>query len=109
MTALGQHSMVPPFYANRAKIAPRTRTAREAHSVAIECFLARLGKSLHPPIVRQASQKNKSDGSTAGQPGPGFEPVFCGVCVVHFRGGGGGAPGPQHIWLKMTASLCLSF
>ena len=41
-------------------------------SAAIECFLARLGKSLHPPIgpVRQASQKNKSDSSTAGHLGP---------------------------------------
>eukprot|EP00670_Eutreptiella_braarudii_P016232 CAMPEP_0174322556 /NCGR_PEP_ID=MMETSP0810-20121108/11070_1 /TAXON_ID=73025 ORGANISM="Eutreptiella gymnastica-like, Strain CCMP1594" /NCGR_SAMPLE_ID=MMETSP0810 /ASSEMBLY_ACC=CAM_ASM_000659 /LENGTH=38 /DNA_ID= /DNA_START= /DNA_END= /DNA_ORIENTATION= len=25
MTALEQHSMVPPFYANRAKVAPRAR------------------------------------------------------------------------------------
>ena len=39
MTAVGQHSMVPPFYANRAKVAPRartahtTRTAREAPSL----------------------------------------------------------------------------
>ena len=34
MTALGQHSMVPPFYANRAKVAPCARTAREAPSLA---------------------------------------------------------------------------
>ena len=36
-----------------------------------------------PPIrsVRPAYQKNNSNGSTAGQPGPGLEPVFCGVCV----------------------------
>ena len=33
MTALGQHSMVPPLYANRAKVAPRARTAREAPSL----------------------------------------------------------------------------
>ena len=32
MTALGQHSMVPLFYANRASIALRARTAREAPS-----------------------------------------------------------------------------
>ena len=32
ITALGQHSMVPTFYANWAKVAPRTRTAREAPS-----------------------------------------------------------------------------
>ena len=39
MTALGQHSMVPPFYANRAKVAPRARTAntaREAPSMGIQ-------------------------------------------------------------------------
>ena len=30
MTAFGQHSMAPPFYANRAKVALRARTAREA-------------------------------------------------------------------------------
>ena len=35
MTALGQHSMVLPFYANRAKVAPRARTAREAPSLAL--------------------------------------------------------------------------
>ena len=28
-----QHSMALPFYANRAKVAPRTRTAREAPSL----------------------------------------------------------------------------
>ena len=33
MTALGQHSMVPPLYANRAKVALRARTAREAPSM----------------------------------------------------------------------------
>ena len=31
MTAFGQHSMAPPFNANRAKVAPRARTARTAH------------------------------------------------------------------------------
>ena len=30
MNALGQRSMVPPFYANRAKVAPRARTAHTA-------------------------------------------------------------------------------
>ena len=37
-----------------------------------------------PPIgsVRQASHKYKSDDSTAGQPGPGFEPVLCGVQCI---------------------------
>ena len=30
MTAFGQHSMVPPFYVNRASVAPRARTARTA-------------------------------------------------------------------------------
>ena len=30
MPALGQHSIVPPFYANRAKVAPRARTVRTA-------------------------------------------------------------------------------
>ena len=33
LTALGQHSMVPPFYANRAKVALRATTAREAPSM----------------------------------------------------------------------------
>ena len=39
MTALGQHSIVPPFYANRAKVAPcmhTARTAREAPSEALQ-------------------------------------------------------------------------
>ena len=38
MTALGQHSMVLPFYANRVKVAPRAstaHTAREAPSMAL--------------------------------------------------------------------------
>ena len=30
MTAFGQHSMAPPFYTNRAKVALRTRTTRTA-------------------------------------------------------------------------------
>ena len=29
MTAFGQHSMVPPFYANQASVAPHPRTTRE--------------------------------------------------------------------------------
>ena len=28
MTALGQHSMVPPFYANQARVAPRAPRVR---------------------------------------------------------------------------------
>ena len=33
MTALGQHYMVPPFYAHRGKVAACARTAREAPSM----------------------------------------------------------------------------
>ena len=32
MTAFAQHSLVPVFYANRATVAPRARTAPEAPS-----------------------------------------------------------------------------
>ena len=53
-------------------------------------FLGPFGQAYEstPPIgsVRQASQNHKSDGSTAGQPGPGLEPVFCGVCVQCISG-----------------------
>ena len=40
MTAFGQHSMVPPLYANRALVAARARTACEAPSklCSIFCF-----------------------------------------------------------------------
>ena len=56
-------------------------------SAAIEYFLARLDRPT-PPIglVRLASQYNKSNGSMAGQPGPGLEPVFHGVCVQCISG-----------------------
>jgi hypothetical protein len=37
MTAFGQHSMVPPFYVNRASVAPCARTAREAPSLLRLC------------------------------------------------------------------------
>ena len=30
MTAFGQYSLVPAFYANRAPVAPHARTVREA-------------------------------------------------------------------------------
>ena len=57
-------------------------------SAAIECFLARLGKAYMPTpssgTGRLASQYNKSNGSMAGQPGPG--PVFCRVCVQCISG-----------------------
>ena len=52
MTAFGQHSMVPPFYANRASVAPcaRTaRTAREAPSSGSRLSLSLpLGRARHP-------------------------------------------------------------
>ena len=54
-------------------------------SAAIECFLACLDRptSLHPPLGRLGRRPRiaKSDGSTAGQPGPWLESVFCAVCV----------------------------
>ena len=59
-------------------------------SAAIECFLARLDRptNLHPPVGRLGRHPRvaKSDDSTAGQPGPGLEPVFCGVCVQCISG-----------------------
>ena len=59
-------------------------------SAAIECFLARLDRptSPHPPLgqLDLHPRITKSDGSTAGQPGLGLEPVFCGVCVQCISG-----------------------
>ena len=42
MTAFAQHSMVPPFYTNRANVAPRARTAHTAREAPSQAPRARV-------------------------------------------------------------------
>ena len=66
-------------------------------SAAIECFLARLGKSLYPPLDRLGVYlpENKSDNSTAG----------------HLGGGGIQGPGPApppHVGQTLTTNVSMT-